>query len=302
MVGISRRKTIAFIALGVGLILFTLLLYFGWLVLDWRSGVRLVLGIILLAAIIAGVALNTVFLVREIRRGEQHDAFINAVTHELKTPIASIRLYTETLKDRQVTDDKRQEFYGIILANADRLSGTIEQVLRTGRIGAARRPPNLAQLDLNDVVAETVSRSRVLHHVGPEAVRFTSSSPLAIMGDPDELRAAISNLVDNALKYSGQDARVVVDAASEEGRFATIRVRDNGPGIPGSELKRIFKRFYRMHGPLATRVKGMGLGLFIVRSVARRHGGRAWAESAGPGHGSTFVLQLPLDPHQPNAK
>jgi signal transduction histidine kinase len=295
MVGIGRRKTIAFIALGVGLILFTLLFYFGSLVLDWRAGIRLFLGIVLLAAIIAGVVLNTVFLVREIRRGEQHDAFINAVTHELKTPIASIRLYTETMKSRHVDEEKRQEFYSIILANADRLSGTIEQILRTGRIGAAGRPPNLASVKLNDLVSETVVRSRVLHHVGSEDVQFQPSArPLEIMGDLDELRAAISNLIDNALKYSGQGARVVVAVDEEEGRNATIRVRDNGPGIPGAELKRIFKRFYRMHGPLATRVKGMGLGLFIVRSVARRHGGRAWAESAGPGRGSTFVLQLPL--------
>lgn len=295
MVAIGRRKTIAFIALGVGLIIFTLLLYFGWLVLDWRDGIRLVLGILLLAAIIAGVALNTVFLVREIRRGEQHDAFINAVTHELKTPIASIRLYTETMKSRHVEEEKRQEFYGIILANADRLSGTIEQILRTGRIGSSGRKPNLARLNLGELVAETVQRSRVLHHVGPEAVQFRgATTPLEVMGDLDDIRAAISNLVDNALKYSGHDAKVLVTAGEEEGRFATVRVSDNGPGIPGAELKLIFKRFYRMHGPLATRVKGMGLGLFIVRSVARKHGGRAWAESAGPGRGSTFILQLPL--------
>lgn len=295
MVGIGRRKTIAFIALGVGLILFALLLYFGALVLDWRAGIRLFLGIILLAAIIAGVVLNTVFLVREIRRGEQHDAFINAVTHELKTPIASIRLYTETMKSRHVDEEKRQEFYSIILANADRLSGTIEQILRTGRIGASGRPPNLTSLQLNELVEDTVARSRVLHHVSADDVQFQpSSKTLQIMGDLEEVRAAVSNLIDNALKYSGQGARVVVAVDEENGRHATIRVRDNGPGIPGSELKRIFKRFYRMHGPLATRVKGMGLGLFIVRSVARRHGGRAWAESAGPGRGSTFVLQLPL--------
>ncbi len=295
MIGIGRRKTIAFIALGVGLILFTLLLYFGWLVLDWRAGVRLFLGIILMLAIIAGVVLNTVFLVREIRRGEQHDAFINAVTHELKTPIASIRLYAETLKSRQVEDDKRQEFYGIILANTDRLTSTIEQILRTGRIGASGRPPNLEPMDLTELVSETVVRARQLHKVGAEAIQFDPGPPLPIIGDVEEIRAAISNLVDNALKYSGQGARVTVSAEAEpEGRYAAIRVADNGPGIPGSELKRIFKRFYRMHGPLATRVKGMGLGLFIVRSVARRHGGRAWAESAGPGRGSTFIVQLPI--------
>ncbi|HXJ41091.1 MAG TPA: HAMP domain-containing sensor histidine kinase [Bryobacteraceae bacterium] len=294
MVGIGRRKSIAFIALGVGLILFTLLLYFGWLVLDWRAGIRLFLGIILLAAIIAGVVLNTVFLVREIRRGEQHDAFINAVTHELKTPIASIRLYVETLKSRSVDEEKRQEFYRIILANTDRLNTTVEQVLRTGRIGASRRSAHMTPLNLSDVVAETVERARVLHHVPAEAIECHAARPLNVMGDVDELRAAVSNLIDNALKYSGQGARVLVSTSIDEDRYATVRVADNGPGIPGAELKRIFKRFYRMHGPVATRVKGMGLGLYIVRSVARRHGGRAWAESAGTGRGSTFTMQLPL--------
>jgi signal transduction histidine kinase len=87
---------------------------------------------------------------------------------------------------------------------------------------------------------------------------------------------------------------VMLDTTEVEGKYVALRVRDRGPGIPRAELKRIFKRFYRVPGPLATRVKGTGLGLYIVRSVAKRHGGRAWAESEGLGHGSTFVLQFPL--------
>jgi len=108
------------------------------------------------------------------------------------------------------------------------------------------------------------------------------------------VRAAVSNLIDNAVKYSGNDVRVKVETENIDGRFVQVRVKDNGPGIPQSELKQIFKRFYRVSGPLATRVKGTGLGLFIVRSVAKRHRGRVWAESEGPGRGSTFVLQLPI--------
>jgi signal transduction histidine kinase len=296
MIGHGRHKSIAFfITLGVGLILVTLLLYIGGVAFNWRAGIRLFLGIVLLAVIIAGVVLNTIFLVREIRRNEQHDAFINAVTHELKTPIASIRLYTETLQTRSVDEAKRKEFYRIILQDSDRLLATIEQILRTGRIGASSRPANISTVNLPDVVAESVQRARVLHHTSNDAIQYHPSEPLQILGDLDEVRAALSNLLDNALKYSGSEAQVLVETAKADGKYARVRVTDNGPGIPEPELKRIFKRFYRMSGPVATRVKGTGLGLFIVRSVAKRHGGRAWAESAGPGRGSTFVIQFPLE-------
>lgn len=295
MIGSGRKKSIAFIALGTGLVLVTLLLYIGGVAFDWRAGIRLFLGIILLAVMIAGVVLNTIFLVREIRRNEQHDAFINAVTHELKTPIASIRLYTETLQTRAVDETKRKEFYRIILQDSDRLLATIEQILRTGRIGASSRPPNITAVNLPDIVTESVLRACVLHHISNEAIQYQATEPLRILGDPDEVRAALSNLLDNAVKYSGNGAKVVVETAKADGKYASVRVTDNGPGIPEAELKHIFKRFYRMSGPLATRVKGTGLGLFIVRSVAKRHGGRAWAESAGPGRGSSFVIQFPLE-------
>jgi signal transduction histidine kinase len=217
------------------------------------------------------------------------------VTHELKTPIASIRLYIETLQTRAVDESKRKEFYQTILQDSDRLLATIEQILRTGRIGSSRRPAQVSPVNLSDIVAESVERARVLYHLPAESIRYALGPALRIAGDLDEVRAAVSNLLDNAIKYSGPGARVEVETTEKEGRFALVRVRDNGPGIPESELKRVFRRFYRMSGPQAARVKGTGLGLFIVRSVARRHGGRAWAESPGPGKGSTFFLQFPLD-------
>src|ERR1017187_5409066 len=155
MVGTGRKKSIAFfIALGTGLILVVILLYVGWVLLGWRSGILLFLGVLLLAVIIAGVVLNTTFLVREIRRNEQHDAFINAVTHELKTPVASIRLYVETPQTRTLDDAKRNEFYGIILSDSDRLLGSIEQILRTGRVGASSRKPHLAPMRLDELVTD----------------------------------------------------------------------------------------------------------------------------------------------------
>ncbi|MBS1876932.1 MAG: HAMP domain-containing histidine kinase [Acidobacteria bacterium] len=294
MVIAGRRKSIAFfITLGAGLIAFSILLYVGWVLLNWRHGILLFLGVLLLAAIIAGVVLNTIFLVREIRRNEQHDAFINAVTHELKTPIASIRLYLETLQTRSVDEVKRREFYQIMLEDSDRLLATIEQVLRTGRMGSSK-PDHFARIELNPLIEECLTRARKLHHVSTGVLEYRPGPEVVINGDRDEVRAAVSNLVDNAVKYSGNRVNVIVETARVDGKYVTVRVRDHGPGIQKTELKRIFKRFYRTPGQLAAQVKGTGLGLFIVRSVAKRHGGRAWAESEGPGQGSTFVLQLPI--------
>jgi two-component system, OmpR family, sensor histidine kinase SenX3 len=300
MVVAGRRRSIAFfIAMGVGLISVIVLLYIGWVLLNWHTGILLFLGSLLALLIVVGVVLNTTFLVREIRRNEQHDAFINAVTHELKTPVASIRLYLETLQTRAVEDHKRQEFYRTMVEDSDRLLATIEQVLRTGRIAASmgqwgHRKLHLSRIELNGVIEDCLTRTRALHRLSDDALEYHAGPPVTIMGDLDEVRAAVSNLIDNAVKYSGAAVQVLVETTAEDDKYVSVRVRDQGPGIPKMELKQIFKRFYRVPGPLATRVKGTGLGLYIVRSVAKRHGGRAWAESEGPGRGSTFVLQLPI--------
>jgi signal transduction histidine kinase len=295
MVIAGRKKSIAFfISLGAGLILVILTLYIGWVLLDWRQGILLFLGVVLVAFIVAGVVLNTIFLVREIRRNAQHDAFINAVTHELKTPVASIRLYLQTLQTHVVDEDKRREFYAIMLQDSDRLLTTIEQVLRTGRMGLSGAKPNRVRLDLNALIEDCLSNAATLHHVPRESLQFTPGPPITVFGDTEEIGAALSNLIDNAVKYSGKAPRVSVQTQLLDERNVCVRVRDQGPGIEKAELSRIFGRFYRVQGQLASRVKGTGLGLFIVRSVAKRHGGRAWAESEGAGRGSTFVLQLPI--------
>jgi len=295
MVVPGRGKSIGFfIALGAALISVIVLLYVGWIFLNWRTGILLFLGVLLGAMLISGIVLNTVFLVREIRRNEQQDAFINAVTHELKTPVASIRLYLETLQSRAVDEAKRKDFYRIMLEDSDRLLETIEQILRTGRIGHSGRKPTLSRIDLGGLVQECVARARTLYNLPTESLSFEPGPPMTIQADMDEVRAAVSNLIDNAVKYSGLTIKVCVEIAATDEKHVSVRVSDQGPGVPQTELKAIFKRFYRARGPSAPRVPGTGLGLYIVRSVAKRHGGRAWAESEGPGRGSTFVLQLPI--------
>ena len=295
MVVAGRRKSIGFfIGLGIGLISVIILLYVGWFFFGWRTGILLFLGALLVLTLISGIVLNTVFLVREIRRNEQQDAFINAVTHELKTPVASIRLYLETLQTRSIDETKRKDFYRIMLEDSDRLLETIEQILRTGRIGHSGRKPTLSRIDLAGLVEECVTRARTLYSLPPDSLSYQPGSPMMILADMDEVRAAVSNLIDNAVKYSGLNVNVSVKISATDEKHVSVRVCDQGPGIPQTELKAIFKRFYRARGPAAPRVPGTGLGLYIVRSVAKRHGGRAWAESEGPGRGSTFVLQLPI--------
>ena len=202
----GRRKSIAFfITLGACLVALAMALNVGWILLNPREIALLVFGIIFFLLIITGLVLNTTFLIREIRRNEQHDAFINAVTHELKTPLASIRLYLETLKQRDIDETKRQQFYDVMLADSDRLLQTVEQVLRAGQSGQRRRKINLRKVDIGELVRECVDLTKVRYNLGPDAVRFseaTNGERPQVKADADELRAAISNLLDNAVKYS----------------------------------------------------------------------------------------------------
>jgi two-component system, OmpR family, sensor histidine kinase SenX3 len=292
-----RRKSVAFfITLGASLVVLAVALNVGWIVLNWGEIALLVFGIILFVVLIFGLVLNTTFLIREIRLNEQHDAFINAVTHELKTPIASIRLYLETLKTRDVDEAERREFYNIMLADSDRLLLTVEQVLRAGRMRDRRRRIANALIDVDEMVRECLERTRVRYGLNEEHLVYSEASSAKgakVSGDPEELRAAFSNLLDNAVKYSDEEVSVSVSVSATDDKRVVVRVADKGIGIQNAQLKRIFKRFYRVPGRFMARVKGTGLGLFIVQSVVRKHGGRVFAESPGLGHGSTFTIQLP---------
>jgi signal transduction histidine kinase len=245
--------------------------------------------------IIAGLVLYTIFLVREIRRNEQQDSFLNAVTHELKTPITSLRLYLQTLERRPLSEDQRRDFYRLMLEDTDRLLGTVEQVLRAGEVRQRSARRNWQQVDFSAIIHECLELARLRHELPADALRFGSepAGSITLLGNQEELRTAVANLMENAVKYSGTQPAIVVDVLTPDIDTVLLRVRDNGVGIPSAELKRIFKRFYRVQSPSTGQVKGTGLGLFIVRSIVRRHGGDAFAESEGEGRGSTFTIRLP---------
>ena len=293
-----RRGAIAtFITLGVLLTGLAITLNIAWIVANKAHIAYTILGIILFSILVAGVVLNTVFLVREIRRNERQDSFLNAVTHELKTPIASIRLYVETLQRRTLDEDQKQKFYTIMHADSDRLLATVEQVLKAGELGQRHRQQNRQMVELEPLVAECIAVTLARYHLESGAITLAPVSGqvrLHVQGIAEDLRTAILNLLDNAVKYSPRTVDIRVSLTITGYTNVALTITDHGLGIPEPELKRIFKRFYRIPGRFEVKIKGTGLGLFLVRTIAQQHGGTITAASKGANQGATMTLTLPL--------
>jgi signal transduction histidine kinase len=301
---VTRRPAIVlFILLGTALVGMAVTLNVTWIILNWRELVPLVLGIPVFILLIAGVVLNTVFLVREVRRNERQNSFLNAVTHELKTPIASIRLYLETLQRHNVPEEKRQEFYSIMLADSERLLSTVEQVLKAGEVSQRSSKQPREELDLVSLVKTSITEALTRHKLPPDAITYEpaagSDSPgdsLLVVGNIDDLHTALGNILGNAVKYSADVIHVTVRVRTRGDSWVVVEVTDRGIGIARTHLKSVFKRFYRVPTRKVLQTKGTGLGLFLVRSIARQHGGDAKAHSSGEGLGTTITLELPRPP------
>lgn len=295
---ITRRRNaiVLSVTLGVCLIATTIALNVGWVIISTRSLILLVIGILLFLVLIAGLVLNTIFLVREVKRNERHDSFLNAVTHELKTPIASIRLYLETLQRRDLPEAQRREFYAIMLSDSDRLLATVEQVLKAGEVGQRARNQIRVRLPFDDLLRNCVRTILQRYHLEESTIQVTiplEARGWPVLGNAEELRTAVLNVLDNAVKYSPQGPQLEVKLALEGEAWIMLTVSDHGLGIAPPHLKRIFHRFYRVPARNILRIQGTGLGLFLVRSIARQHGGDVIAESEGEGRGSTIRMQLP---------
>jgi two-component system, OmpR family, sensor histidine kinase SenX3 len=215
----------------------------------------------------------------------------------LKTPVASIRLHLETLQRRELPEAQKQDFYRLMLSDTDRLTETVEQVLRAGRAGDKKAGREKSAVDFRQLVRECMEAARVRHHLPPEALRYEEASSngagMRVMGSSEDLRTAVFNVLDNAIKYSGDtvDVRVRLDTPDE--KRVVLSVQDHGVGIPPDDLKSIFKRFYRVSHRSLAHVKGTGLGLFIVKAIAQKHGGKVFATSQGEGEGATITMELP---------
>lgn len=295
-----RRGAIAFfITLGALLVGGLVTLNIGWIIRNERTFALAILGTILFSLVIAGVVLNTVFLVREVRRNERQDSFLNAVTHELKTPIASIRLYLETLQRRSnvVDEAQKQEFYRIMLSDSDRLLATVEQVLKAGQLGQRHRQQHRSLINLESLVADCIAITLQRHHLPAGSIALEpvpGAVRLHTLGIAEDLRTAVINVLDNAVKYSPEGVHIRCALAIVNYTYIALTITDTGVGLEPSQFKRIFKRFYRVPGRSMARFKGTGLGLFLVRNIARQHGGDATASSPGHNLGATITITLPL--------
>jgi len=293
----SRRGTIVFfIILGIGLVALAVALNVGWIILNWREGVLLVFGIIFFALLIAGMVVNTIFLVREVRRSEQHDSFINAVTHELKTPVAILKSTLQSLVQVPRTADEYRARIEVALEDVARIEKLIHSMLRLARAeqsAAGHHRQDLVPVDLSVSCEQSADRLGAFAVAGGVAIEVRAENHLTIKADPEDLELIWNNLLENAIRYSPKSSRVLV-TVSEQDHSAQVKVQDWGAGIAESELAHIFDRFHRADVSRTRETGGYGLGLAITKAMVNAYGGTIVVDS-GVGAGTVMTVRLPLE-------
>jgi signal transduction histidine kinase len=252
----------------------------------------LVGGVASLITIMTVLVLFTVFLAREVGEVRRQDSFIDSVTHELRSPLAAIRLCIETMRRKGLDSSKREELQRMMLEDITRLDSLIDAVLMASRVGSARGLSRVVRVPFRALIDDSIERVAARHHVPPELVTVELDQPYTLRSDPSILALIIDNIIDNAIKYSGGEPSVHV-RVFQRGRSLRVSVRDHGIGISKRDLKRIFDRFYRVPEESVRTQHGTGLGLFIVAAVVRNMGGKIKAHSEGAGTGTVVTVRLP---------
>lgn len=301
----TRRSIGGPLAIGIASMVLVLALAVGWQVLVWRDASEpsaglssldtflFVLGSLFFLLVFAGLVWLCVKLVLEMRLNQSQLAFLDAVTHELKTPLASFRLGLDTIGRHELAPQQRGEFLARMSEDLDRLETTVGQVLAAARAEETSPDKNdRTAVELQALLATHVEELRARHGLDAESVELDRTRPLRVRGDEAELGVVFRNLLENAVKYSEAPVRVRVGVDVEGDGRVRVEISDQGIGIPRQELGRIFRRFYRAGRDVQRQASGLGLGLFVVRTLLRKHGGRIVALSEGTGQGSRFVVTL----------
>ncbi|UJR83837.1 sensor histidine kinase [Sandaracinus amylolyticus] len=263
----------------------------------------LILGVLSLIVIMSVLVMFSIFLVREILEVRRQDSFIDSVTHELKTPLASIKLCLQTLERAGIPQDKRAALQKMMHDDVDRLATFIDDVLQASRLAHDDMSMDVDEVRLAELAASCVSVVSMRHKVPDGRIRVEVDPELVVWTDHAALEIVLRNLIDNAVKYSKEGVDVRVGARVDEVRRAVfIEVHDTGIGIPRKDLQRIFHRFYRVAEEGVRARKGTGLGLFVVSALVRNLGGHVEAESEGVGKGATLRVRLPLHEHEQGSR
>lgn len=255
-------------------------------------------GILSLIVIISVLIWFGIFLVREILEGRRQTSFIDSVTHELKSPLASLKLCLETMDRRGVSPEQQLRLRAMMMQDLERLAAFIDDVLAANRVTPGRQPVEQREVVLYDLVSESVSRVLRRHRLGDSAVRMDIAPELRIATDPTALETVMTNLIDNAVKYSGDRVEVEVRARRVAGHIE-VEVQDHGIGISPKYVRRIFERFYRAPGETVQARRGTGLGLYVAATLVRNLRGRLVAVSEGLERGATMRLSLPATASPP---
>jgi signal transduction histidine kinase len=257
---------------------------FGW--------VLLALGTTFFVLIIVGTGWLCAWLVSEMRVNQRQRAFLDAVTHEMKTPLASMRLYVDTLMRHNLERERREQFLARMDEDLERLDRTVDQILAAARAEEPGRRSARGVVVLWEVLESCIDEIRDRHQLPVNAVVLDGACKAIVRGDRTELAVVFRNLLENAVKYSDEPVEVKVCVSGPRDGRVSVDISDRGIGIPVGELRKIFQRFYRVGRDVQRAAAGLGLGLFIVRNLVRRQGGRVEARSEGDGAGSRFVVTL----------
>ncbi|HEV3022827.1 MAG TPA: ATP-binding protein [Pirellulales bacterium] len=291
----SRRRSLGWpITLGVVMIVLLVALMIGWVVLSILQGTwsLLTVGTIFLVLVLVGVVLYLTIAVTQISLNQRQSNFIDSVTHELKSPIASLKLYLQTLSRRNVPEAQQADFYRFMLDDLDRLDTLINHMLDAARLDQVPQEGELIDVELAPLL-ESCAQTVCLQHRVPVETVTLDVAPTVVRGRPIDVEMVFRNLIDNAVKYSGPQAKVTVDSWANGRGMVVTRVSDSGPGIPAKLRRKIFGRFVRLGNELERVQAGTGLGLFIVRTLVLRMRGKIAVRGRGPQPGTVFEVELP---------